>query len=106
VGYYGGFGGHQLFFDGDLNLKLYACHDPDNYWSDVLPLLRGYDQPLPGTTGGAFTLEYVRPLIPLRTGSWPLCLYLEDLYTALFVDAAVPSKGNTTSPMGWNSIKN
>ena len=38
------------------------------------------DQPLPGTTGGAFTLEYVRPLIPLRTGvgpfvyTWKICI--------------------------------
>ena len=93
VGYYGGLKLNQLFFNGNLRLQVEGFSDPNNHWSAVFPLLRGYKTPLGATTGGAFTLEYSRPLFPLRTGSWPLSFYLEDLYSSLFVDAAVSDQG-------------
>ncbi len=93
IGYYGGLNVNQLILNGNLRLQLEGCYDPDSPLRTVFPLLRGYRWPLRATTGGVFTLEYSRPLYQLRTGSWPLKLYFEDLCSSLFVDGAVSDQG-------------
>lgn len=92
IGYYGGMEANRLLGKGDLTLKVQGFSDPENK-DDVFPRIRGYKDGLPAKEGGVATLEYTHRLLRLRTGSWDLNFYLEDLYTSLFVDAAVPDEG-------------
>lgn len=93
IGYYGRVEANRLWGNGELTLKMQGFIDPDNE-DDVFPRIRGYKESLPAKQGGIATLEYSHPLLRLRTGSWLFSLYLEDLYGALFVDAAVPDEGD------------
>lgn len=92
IGYYGGVEANRLLGAGDLSLKVQGIFDPDSQ-NDVFPRIRGYQEELAAKKGAVFTLEYTHPLLRLRTGSWPLSLYLEDLYASVFVDAALPDEG-------------
>ena len=92
VGYYGALEANQLLLNGELTLKVQGFSDPDQK-DDVFPRIRGYQKRLAAKRGAVSTLEYSHPLLRLGTGSWLLSLYLEDLYTSFFVEAAVPDEG-------------
>lgn len=91
IGYYAGVEARQLLGEGELTLKAQGIVDPDNQ-DDVFPVLRGYRKELSAKKGATFMLEYSAPLLRVRAGSWP-SFYLEDLYSTLFVEAAVPETG-------------
>jgi hypothetical protein len=78
----------QFVPDGRLRLTGTGIYDPDNN-ADVLPVIRGYADDVDGNIGSAWTLDYTRQLVKIRSGFWiPMCLYVEDLCGGLFVDSA------------------
>jgi hypothetical protein len=92
VGYYGALEANQLLLDGELTLRVKGFSDPEQK-DDVFPRIRGYREGLAAKQGVVTTLEYSHPLFRLRSGSWPMSLYLEDLYASFFVDATIPDTG-------------
>lgn len=92
IGYYGQLAVEQLFFNGQLSLGVKGIYDPDNK-DEVFPKIRGYLDPLNAKKGSVYTLEYSKPLLRIRNGFWSWDLYFEDLCASVFVDGAVPDRG-------------